>query len=65
MPDRQKQQRSQESDSNPGRKHASRTEGTDRDMDETGESKNQGHGHPREERSQQSRSEGSRPGRNT
>lgn len=26
------------------------TEGTNRDFDETGESKNEGHGHPREER---------------
>lgn len=26
------------------------TRGTDRDLDRTGESKNQGHGHPREER---------------
>lgn len=26
------------------------TAGTDRDLDTTGESKNQGHGHPREER---------------
>lgn len=31
----------------PGR---SRTAGTDRDFDETGQSDNQGHGHPREER---------------
>ena len=29
----------------------SRTAGEDRDFDESGESKNQGHGHPREERS--------------
>lgn len=28
------------------------TRGTDRDADRTGESKNQGHGHPREERSE-------------
>lgn len=28
------------------------TRGTDRDADRTGESKNQGHGHPREEREQ-------------
>lgn len=28
-----------------------RTEGSDRDFDESQESKNQGHGHPREERS--------------
>jgi hypothetical protein len=27
-----------------------RTSGTNRDFDETGESANQGHGHPREER---------------
>lgn len=26
------------------------TSGTDRDLDRTGESRNQGHGHPREER---------------
>jgi hypothetical protein len=32
------------------RKHSERTAGTDRDFDETGESRNQGHGHPREER---------------
>jgi hypothetical protein len=31
-------------------KHRTRTAGTDRDFDETGESANQGHGHPREER---------------
>ena len=30
--------------------HNSRTEGTNRDFDESGESANQGHGHPREER---------------
>lgn len=29
----------------------SRTAGKDRDFDESGESKNQGHGHPRERRS--------------
>jgi hypothetical protein len=29
---------------------ASRTAGTNRDLDESGESKNQGHGHPREQR---------------
>lgn len=28
------------------------TRGTNRDADESGESKNQGHGHPREERNQ-------------
>jgi hypothetical protein len=28
----------------------SKTAGTDRDFDESGESANQGHGHPREER---------------
>jgi hypothetical protein len=28
------------------------TRGTDRDLDRGGESKNQGHGHPREERGQ-------------
>jgi hypothetical protein len=32
------------------REHASRTEGTNRDFDSSGESENQGHGHPREER---------------
>ena len=32
------------------RKHSQRTAGTNRDFDETGESENQGHGHPREER---------------
>ena len=30
--------------------HSSRTSGTNRDFDETQESANQGHGHPREER---------------
>lgn len=30
--------------------HDDRTAGTNRDFDETGESQNQGHGHPREER---------------
>jgi hypothetical protein len=30
--------------------HRSKTAGTNRDFDETGESANQGHGHPREER---------------
>lgn len=30
--------------------HSSRTSGTNRDFDESGESVNQGHGHPREER---------------
>ena len=38
----------------PGQREAarrsSRTAGENRDFDETGESKNQGHGHPREER---------------
>jgi hypothetical protein len=29
------------------------TRGTDRDLDTSGESKNQGHGHPREERNPQ------------
>jgi hypothetical protein len=29
---------------------SSKTEGTNRDFDESGESQNQGHGHPREER---------------
>lgn len=33
-----------------GTKSRSKTEGTNRDFDETGESRNQGHGHPREER---------------
>jgi hypothetical protein len=32
------------------RKHTERTAGTNRDFDETGESRNQRHGHPREER---------------
>jgi hypothetical protein len=32
------------------RAHRSKTEGTNRDFDESGESDNQGHGHPREER---------------
>jgi hypothetical protein len=32
------------------RQHTQRTAGTDRDFDESEESKNQGHGHPREER---------------
>jgi hypothetical protein len=30
--------------------HDAKTAGTDRDADESGESRNQGHGHPREER---------------
>lgn len=30
--------------------HSSKTEGTNRDFDESGQSANQGHGHPREER---------------
>ncbi len=34
-------------------KHSSRTAGTNRDFDEKQESANQGHGHPREERSDQ------------
>jgi hypothetical protein len=34
----------------PRETHASRTEGTNRDYDESGESRNQGHSHPREER---------------
>jgi hypothetical protein len=33
-----------------GRKHSVRTAGTNRDFDDTDESRNQGHGHPREER---------------
>jgi len=36
-------------------KHSGRTAGTNRDFDETQESDNQGHGHPREERSRNSR----------
>jgi hypothetical protein len=32
----------------PREKHASSTEGTNRDLDESGESRNQGHSHPRE-----------------
>jgi hypothetical protein len=57
MPDRHEQQRNEKTSAEPAKKHASRTEGTDRDMDETGESKNQGHGHPREERTRHSRDE--------
>lgn len=34
----------------PREQHASRTEGTNRDFDESGESANQGHSHPREQR---------------
>jgi hypothetical protein len=34
----------------PREKHASSTEGTDRDFDESGESANQGHSHLREQR---------------
>ena len=33
-----------------GREHRTRTAGTDRDFDQSGESDNQAHGHPREER---------------
>lgn len=33
------------------RKHSARTAGENRDFDESGESRNQAHGHPREERS--------------
>lgn len=36
-------------------RHTSRTSGTNRDFDETGESVNQKHGHPREERERESR----------
>jgi hypothetical protein len=32
------------------RKHSDRTAGTNRDFDESEEARNQGHGHPREER---------------
>ena len=35
---------------NAGEKGRSKTAGTNRDFDESGESRNQGHGHPREER---------------
>jgi hypothetical protein len=35
------------------REHGSRTEGTNRDYDESQRSANQGHGHPREERGEQ------------
>ncbi len=35
----------------PGQDRSSKTTGTDRDYDESQEAKNQGHGHPREERS--------------
>ena len=38
-----------------GREHRSKTAGTNRDFDESGESDNQGHGHPREEREGQKR----------
>lgn len=41
-----------------GRQHSSKTAGTNRDHDESGESKNQGHGHPREERGGTDGSEG-------
>jgi hypothetical protein len=34
----------------PREQHASKTAGTDRDHDQSGESMNQGHAHPREER---------------
>lgn len=37
-------------------RHRSKTEGTDRDFDESGESDNQAHGHPREERGRSERS---------
>jgi hypothetical protein len=43
-PDSPRKQASQQQD------ESSRTEGTDRDFDESGESINLGHGHPREER---------------
>jgi hypothetical protein len=32
------------------KQHSSSTEGTNRDFDESGDAKNQGHGHPREQR---------------
>ena len=32
------------------RQHRGKTEGTNRDFDASGQSENQGHGHPREER---------------
>jgi hypothetical protein len=35
-------------------RNAKRTRGTNRDFDETNQSDNQGHGHPREERNQAS-----------
>ena len=41
------QKRASESERN------AKTAGTDRDFDESGESVNQGHGHPREERGQE------------
>jgi hypothetical protein len=34
-------------------KHSRRTQGTNRDFDDTGEADNQAHGHPREEREKQ------------
>jgi hypothetical protein len=45
--------RSEEGEENRGAKFGTSepgTAGTNRDADETGESRNQGHGHPREER---------------
>jgi hypothetical protein len=36
------------------RRHSSRTSGENRDFDDSGASRNQGHGHPREERSDRS-----------
>ena len=45
-----RQESRQDADANPDR-HSARTAGTNRDFDESGESRNQGHGHPREERS--------------
>lgn len=46
----------------PPRVNRARTEGEDRDFDESGRSVNQGHGHPREERSRQ-RKRPARPAR--
>jgi hypothetical protein len=41
------------SKASPREQHASKTEGTNRDFDESGESANQGHSHPREQRDEQ------------
>lgn len=41
------------------RQHRAKTEGSDRDFDESRQSDNQGHGHPREERGRTSTETGS------